>query len=388
VKVLIVTWQGGGATQPAFGLGRMLAERCHDVRIIGPDVYADRAAAAGCRHRPFTDEIEFDPTGGRAVEDQVSYLDTLFFGTGLEQLVAGELEAEPADVVVVDCLLRAALAPALASGSGVVLLFHLIHRFHGNFSEGDGPWSTAGQIARNNESRARFGLPPLPLARVSASSALIDATDASIVALSREFDDWPDPPANVAHVGPIFEEGGADDWHSPWSPGDDRPLVVVSLGSGYMHQEELLTRIASALTAFDVRALILTGLELAPDELHVGPDIHLRDFVPHAALLPDASLVITHAGTGTILAAFAAGVPMVCLPLGRDQALNAARAAELGCARVLERDATVEQIRAAIGAALEAEDMRASARRMAAATATYMNGQAAIEIVAKVASSR
>jgi hypothetical protein len=36
VRATIVTWQGGGATQPAIGLGRMLSERGHEVRIVAP----------------------------------------------------------------------------------------------------------------------------------------------------------------------------------------------------------------------------------------------------------------------------------------------------------------------------------------------------------------
>ena len=42
-------------------------------------------------------------------------------------------------------------------------------------------------------------------------------------------------------------------------------------------------------------------------------------------MLPHAALVVTHAGWQTINAALADGVPLVCVPDGRDQPDNAAR---------------------------------------------------------------
>jgi hypothetical protein len=36
VKLLIATWRAGGATQVAIGLGRLLSQRGHRVRIFGP----------------------------------------------------------------------------------------------------------------------------------------------------------------------------------------------------------------------------------------------------------------------------------------------------------------------------------------------------------------
>ena len=56
----------------------------------------------------------------------------------------------------------------------------------------------------------------------------------------------------------------------------------------------------------------------------------------HTELIPKADLVITHAGHGTLIKAIAAGVPTLCIPLGRDQPDNAARAAtpRRGCRAV------------------------------------------------------
>jgi UDP:flavonoid glycosyltransferase YjiC (YdhE family) len=78
-------------------------------------------------------------------------------------------------------------------------------------------------------------------------------------------------------------------------------------------------------------------------------------------VLPHASLVVTHAGLGTVSAALAFGVPMVCLPLGRDQPLTAARVEAVGAGRILAPAAPVETVRAAIADVLADGRYRAAA---------------------------
>ena len=53
-------------------------------------------------------------------------------------------------------------------------------------------------------------------------------------------------------------------------------------------------------------------------------------------MLPDCDLVVSHGGSGSVLGALTHGLPMVLLPLGADQPLNAARCEALGVARVLD----------------------------------------------------
>ena len=214
------------------------------------------------------------------------------------------------------------------------------------------------------------------------------SADGVVVTMPPEFDVWPQqPPANVNHVGPIFEEAVASTWNSPWKENDARPLVVVSLGSTYMRQEALLGRIAAAVAGLDARGLVLTGHELEPGELDLDPGVEVRSYIPHSAVLPEADLVVTHAGVGTLMASFAAGVPTLCLPLGRDQEGNAERLRELGAGAVLEADAGVAEIRAAILAALRSPSLREEARRMAAAVAHQDGAEAAAEWVERTAAA-
>ena len=217
------------------------------------------------------------------------------------------------------------------------------------------------------------------------SVALARRADRALVTVPAAFDCWPDPPANVVHVGPIAEEAVPSPWVPPWPAGDGRPLVVVTLGTTYMHQEGVLRRVLGALDGLGVRVLVLTGLELDPAEVPAGPGVRVESYLPHAAVLPQAAVVISHGGMGSLLAAFQAGVPSVCVPLGRDQADNAAAAAGAGAAIALPGDATSGQVRAAITEALTSPALRDGARRMAGALAACGGASAAADQVEEVA---
>src|SRR2546430_3104552 len=107
--VLIVTWLGGGATQPAIGLGRELSARGHRVRVLAPARFAGRIAAAGCEHAAHPVAAEFNAGHGRAMEDQSPFVAATFFGPWLARAVAEQTAVVRPDVVGVDYLLRSSL---------------------------------------------------------------------------------------------------------------------------------------------------------------------------------------------------------------------------------------------------------------------------------------
>jgi UDP:flavonoid glycosyltransferase YjiC (YdhE family) len=78
-----------------------------------------------------------------------------------------------------------------------------------------------------------------------------------------------------------------------------------------------------------------------------------------------ADVVVTHAGLGTLAVALAAGVPLVCAPIGRDQHLNAARVKAAGAGVIVDHDATVDEIASAISCVASDPSYRAAAERIA-----------------------
>lgn len=68
------------------------------------------------------------------------------------------------------------------------------------------------------------------------------------------------------------------------------------------------------------------------------PTVHVEKWLPLAPLLPRCDAVLCHAGTGTTLAALAAGLPLVLVPQGADQFDNARACERAGAALVLTPD--------------------------------------------------
>ena len=124
--------------------------------------------------------------------------------------------------------------------------------------------------------------------------------------------------------------------------------------------------------------MITTGPAVDPASIDAAPNVTVERYIPHRALLPDCSLAVTHAGLGVVMAALADGVPLVCIPMGREQHDNAARVAACGAGVVLSTDAGVSEIGHAIQTVLEAPEYTAAAKRMAAVMARRNGRDAAV----------
>lgn len=123
----------------------------------------------------------------------------------------------------------------------------------------------------------------------------------------------------------------------------------------------------AALATLPIRALVTTGgatLRSTPPA-----NVHVARFVPHAQVLPQAAAVVTHAGLGTVHAALADGLPLVCLPIGRDQPDIAARVEWHGAGLRLSPTSSPAVIGSAVERVLRDPAFAASARRLAAAFA-------------------
>jgi MGT family glycosyltransferase len=117
-----------------------------------------------------------------------------------------------------------------------------------------------------------------------------------------------------------------------------RPTIYFTLGTIF-HQEsgDLFPRMLAGLTSLDANIVVTVGREIDPVELGPQPDtVHLERFIPQHALLPRCDAVISHAGSGSVIGALAFGVPLILLPMGADQPLNADRCHALGVAEVLD----------------------------------------------------
>jgi MGT family glycosyltransferase len=147
---------------------------------------------------------------------------------------------------------------------------------------------------------------------------------------------------------------------------DDPLLVLVAFSTTYQAQEKLVRRVIAALGTLPVRALVTTGPAFEVDEAPPA-NVEVDSWVSHAEVLPHTALVVTHAGMGTVMASLAHGVPLVCIPMGRDQNDVSARVVHAGAGLRLPPDADEESIAATIRHALDDSTVAAAAARLARA---------------------
>jgi MGT family glycosyltransferase len=176
-------------------------------------------------------------------------------------------------------------------------------------------------------------------------------------------------------VGPVIESDGPD---AGWRP-PGRPLVVVSLGTTDMGETPVLQRVLDGLARAPVHVVATVGAHIDPAALRVPENARVTSYVRHAAVLPHADVFVGHGGHGGIMAAFAFGVPVVSLPLDRDQPHNAARVEAVGAGRTVSKDADPVTIADVVESVRLGRRERDGAARMAAAIAAY--GSAAVDEV-------
>ena len=96
-------------------------------------------------------------------------------------------------------------------------------------------------------------------------------------------------------------------------------------------------------------------------------------------------LVVTHAGHGTVLSSLSAGVPLVCMPMGRDQHDVSARVAAVGAGLVLDVNAPAEVILGTARRVLDDDTFRRAARDIARAMARDSGVDGAVAVVDRIA---
>ena len=362
--MLLFGWDGGGNVPPLLALGKHLVERGHQVRLVGTDTMAGRTNEAGIDFKPFMRRPSWTSRPGHALEDEMDDFATHLLGPEMgEELLAAVRDWSP-DLLVIDCMAGGALSTAEHLDLPTVVLVHLRARFHYDAAGGSSVASIAAKEALNRQ-RTQMGLTLLDPQR-SLWAQLWPRAGSVFIASLPELEGPGTPlPAEFTYIGGIFDPDPAE------LPNDvaelvgrnGPPTVVASLSTTYMHQE---AQLAAAVAALDgLRGVITLGSGIESDELNTGDYVVVTRWAPHETLLPHADVVVTHAGHGTVMAALAAGVPLVCMPMGRDQHGNAEQVARLGAGICIDASANPGQLRAAIDHVLEDVTYRASARRLA-----------------------
>jgi UDP:flavonoid glycosyltransferase YjiC (YdhE family) len=155
-----------------------------------------------------------------------------------------------------------------------------------------------------------------------------------------------------------------------WPNHAANPFVYVTLGTvagGRDAVRDAYRTVLAALVGLPLRVLFTIGDQLAIDSLEDVPaNVHVERFVPQDQVLPHARAVLCHGGSGTVLGALAAGIPMLVMPLFADQPYNAERVAAAGAGLVVPKvGARPEILREALMRVVEEHSFRKGAQRIA-----------------------
>ena len=396
-RYLFTMWDGGGTVPPELCLARKLVARGHSVQVLGDPTIEEEARAAGCGFSPWTTaphrisrSREHDLIRDYEMKNpmtMISFLMREFLGGPAPRWVSdtlGELERRPADVLVADFSLPTTLIAAEklhVKSVSVVPNIWMIPT-PGIPPLGPGLMPARGPLGRMrdavmrgimrrvfdkalppiNAARAAHGLDPVPWAHDQMLRA-----DRMLVLTSPTFDiTSPAMPSHVAYAGPQLDDPSwSAPWQSPWPADDTRPLVLVGLSSTFQDQVAVLRRVVDALSSMPVRALVTCGLAVSPEEVPGRDNVVVVRSAPHAVVLREAAVLVTHCGHGTAMKGLAAGVPLVCMPMGRDQNDTAVRVVLRGAGVRLKATATAATIRRAVEAMLEQPSYRGNARKLA-----------------------
>jgi UDP:flavonoid glycosyltransferase YjiC (YdhE family) len=102
-----------------------------------------------------------------------------------------------------------------------------------------------------------------------------------------------------------------------------RPLVYLTFGTVF-EDYDLFTAAVAGIRDLGVGFVVTVGHDRDPAALGPQPShVVVERYIPQTQLLPACDVVASHAGSGTVLAALAMGIPQLCLPQRADQFLNA-----------------------------------------------------------------
>ena len=176
------------------------------------------------------------------------------------------------------------------------------------------------------------------------------------------------PPATAHALRPTLLEPLPDERTPSWLATLPNRPTIYATGGTTGDPTALIEATIAAARDLDANLVATVGRRRDPAQFGPQPgNVHLARYISQTLLLPRCAVVVNHGGFSSVLGALACGVPLVILPHGADQPVNARRAEALGVAIVLEADErTPEAIRAALRAMLEDPSYRQRARAVQA----------------------
>lgn len=333
---------------PSLEIIRELVARGHRVTYANDPAVADRIADTGAELVPCTSVLPFADNDWP--DDPIAVSD-LFLDDAVQTLpqLRAAYDRDPADLYLYDIGAYAARALAESQGRPLMQLSPTFVAWDGYDEE---IAAHLRKLPGADAYRAKFAH---WLAGCGATTTDVDAFSGpparALALIARSMQPYADKvdPDTVTFVGPCFDaRADADSWTRPAVVEN---VLLISLGSAYTRQPEFYRQCVEAYGNLPGWHIVLQiGKYTDPQEIgDIPSNVEVHSWVPQRAILEHADAFVTHAGMGGCGEGLLAGVPMIAVPQGAEQFMNADRLVELGVARRVDTpDATAERLRAAL----------------------------------------
>ncbi len=335
--------------------------------------------------------------------------DHLLFGPASARAadVRDEINREPTDALLADIINIGAALAAEAAGVPLALLSATIslRPLSGVPAPLSGlrpprsPEEHASVEAANSRFTAVMNewLPMLNEARATLDLApfnhvldLFDRPARHLLAVSAAFD-FPadDLPSNMRYIGPLLDDGGwTTPWATPWPREPARPRALVSFSTTDQNQTDALQRAVNAMGLIGMSGIATTGPALDPATLRAVKDVTVLPSAPHDAVMREVSLVVTHGGHGTVARALCHGLPLLVMPMGRDQDDIALRVEFHGAGLSLPPTASEMEIATALSRLIDEPHFHAASRRLGLAISREVDAAGLVGEMEEIVQSR
>ncbi|WAP56827.1 macrolide family glycosyltransferase [Streptomyces sp. S465] len=335
-------------TLPSLDIIRELVARGHRVTYANDPFVADVVKSTGAEFVPFESTL---PVADNDWPDDPIAAMTLFLDDAVRVLpqLRAVYDRDPADLYLYDIGGYAARALAEVQGRPLVQLSPTIVAWEGYQEEFGAQIMGLPGADAYQEKFASW------LARCGATTLDPDVfsgrPERAIALIPRAMQPNADRVNTeaVTFVGPCLgdraDQGG---WQRP--AGAEK-VLLISLGSAYTRQAAFYRACLAAFGDLPGWHVVLQiGKYVEVGELgEIPANVEVHSWVPQLAILEQADAFITHAGMGGSNEGLYTGSPMIAVPQGAEQAMNADRLVELGVARRLDTgDATAGALRAAL----------------------------------------
>lgn len=353
-----------GHVAPMAAVAGAFVEAGHHVRVYTGSAHADRFTAVGAETLPWTSAPDFDehdlaatfPTlrGRKGPRQMLANVEHVFVRTAAAQSddLVRAFDERRWDVIVADGLSLGAHLASERTGTpwvtvsivplaipsrdlpppmlGLAPATNVLGRLRDRALRAAAQAGSRGIQRAYAEARERVGLPSNERSFDEAwySQDLVCASGVAELEFARS-----DLATHVVFVGELARPARGVALPAWWDDvaASDVPVVLVTQGTLNVDPHDLIEPAFAALGRQRVLVVATTGRADDADlPFPAPPNARVAGLVPYGALLPRVDVMVTNGGWGGVLAALAAGIPLVVAGGDLDKPEVAARVAWSG----------------------------------------------------------